>query len=137
MCNKAVEDESETLEFVPDSLKTKTICDRAIEEGPYNLKFIPDHFKTQEICDKMVRGDQYSLQFVPDWLITKQQLKIMGDHCNNIWFIKGFEGYKKRKAQKAKLKEELMPVAWHPSRYWDWCMSEEEKKETEKLWKYA
>ena len=26
-----------------------------------------------------------------------------------------------------------MPIAWHPSRYWDWCMSEDEKKETEKL----
>ena len=21
-----------------------------------------------------------------------------------------------------------MPVAWHPSRLWDWCMSEDEKK---------
>ena len=21
-----------------------------------------------------------------------------------------------------------MPVAWHPSRWWDWCMSEDEKK---------
>ena len=43
---------------------------------------------------------------------------------------------KKRKAQKAKIKKELMPIAWHPSRYWDWCMSEDEKKKkkTEKLW---
>ena len=30
---------------------------------------------------------------------------------------------KKRKAQKVKIKKELMPIAWHPSRYWDWCMS--------------
>ena len=27
-----------------------------------------------------------------------------------------------------------MPIAWHPSRYWDWCMPEDEKQETEKLW---
>ena len=39
-----------------------------------------------------------------------------------------YEGYKKRKAQKAKIKEELIPIAWHPSRWWDWCMSEDEKK---------
>ena len=32
------------------------------------------------------------------------------------------------------MKKELMPVAWHPSRHWDWCMSEDEKKEREKLW---
>ena len=40
----------------------------------------------------------------------------MGDHCNNIWFIKRYEGYQKRGAQKAKIKEELMPIAWHPAR---------------------
>ena len=26
-----------------------------------------------------------------------------------------------------------MPIAWHPSRYWDWCMSEDEKQGPEKL----
>ena len=40
----------------------------------------------------------------------------------------------RRTAQKAKLKEELMRVAWYPSRWWDWCVPENEKKETEKLW---
>ena len=24
-----------------------------------------------------------------------------------------------------------MPIAWHPSRWWDWRVSEDEKKETE------
>ena len=38
-------------------------------------------------------------------------------------------------AQKAQIKKELIPIAWHPSRHWDWCMSEDEKQETEKLWK--
>ena len=32
------------------------------------------------------------------------------------------------------MKEELLPITWHPSRYWGWCMSEDEKEETEKLW---
>ena len=83
----------------------------------FNLKFVPDIFKMQEICDKHMRGNLYSLQFVPDWLNTKEQLKIMGGDCNNIWFIKWYEGYKKRKTQKAKIKEELM----HPSSWWHWC----------------
>ena len=47
------------------------------------------------------------------------------------------EDHPKRKAQKAQIKKELMPIAWHPSRYWDWCMSEDEKRETEKLWTQA
>ena len=25
-----------------------------------------------------------------------------------------------------------MRIAWHPSRWWDWCLDEDEKKETEK-----
>ena len=38
-----------------------------------------------------------------------------------------------RKAQKAQIKEELIPVPWHPSRWWDWCVPNDEKKESEKL----
>ena len=49
-------------------------------------------------------------------------------------FFKWFEGYKKRKIQKASIKEELAPIIWHPSRWWDWCMSEDEKRDKEALW---
>ena len=49
-------------------------------------------------------------------------------------FFEWYNGYKKREAQKAQIKKELMPIAWHPSRRWDWYMPEDEKKETEKLW---
>ena len=27
------------------------------------------------------------------------------------------------------MSEELMPIAWHPKRWWDFCMSEDDKKE--------
>ena len=36
-------------------------------------------------------------------------------------------------AQKAKIKEELLSIAWHPSHWWDWYDPEDKKKETEKL----
>ena len=26
-----------------------------------------------------------------------------------------------------------MPIAWHPKRWWNFCMSEDEKKETEPI----
>ena len=32
---------------------------------------------------------------------------------------------------KKKLSEELMPIAWCPKRWWNFCMSEDEKKEIE------
>ena len=52
-------------------------------------------------------------------------------------FSDWYDGYKKREAQKAKIKKELMPNTWYPSRYWDWCMLEDKKKqkrEMDKLW---
>ena len=50
-------------------------------------------------------------------------------------FIEWYKGYQKRKTQKAQIEKELMHIAWHPSRWWNWCIAEDEKKETEKLWK--
>ena len=42
----------------------------------------------------------------------------------SAWHIK----FGKRKELKKELSEELMPLAWHPNRWWDWCMSKDEKK---------
>ena len=72
------------------------------------------------MCEKAVEVDPWLLIYVPDWFITQQQLKIWHDG-KQIWhdddnneFIKWYEDYEKRKAQKAKIKEELLPIAWHP-----------------------
>ena len=103
--------------------------------------------KHQEMCDKAVRDDPSSLQFVPDWFITMEGVDMWhddyyddeGDHWedddNEDNFFEWHKGYKKRKAQKASIKEELLPIAWHPSRWRDWCLPEVEKQETEKLWR--
>ena len=45
------------------------------------------------------------------------------------WHIK----FEKRKVLKKKLNEELMPIAWHPKRWRNFCMSEDEKKEIEPI----
>ena len=29
----------------------------------------------------------------------------------------------------AALRDELMRIAWHPNRWWDWCMPEDKKQE--------
>ena len=59
------------------------------------------------------------------------QLKIWDDdddHCHDHELNKWYEGHRKRKTEKAKIKEELLPIAWHPDRVMDWCMSEDEKR---------
>ena len=105
---------------------------------------ILDCFKTRTVCDQAVKEDSFSFQFDPDWFVTREWMSMWyddycdGDHWDNDddedKFFVWYDGYKNRKAQKPNIKEELLPIAWHPSRYWDWCMSEDEKKETEKLW---
>ena len=86
------------------------------------------------MCDKAIKDDSYSLQFIPDWFVTQQQLDVWFD--DNYWYYddditEWYEGYKKSKAQKLSIKEELLPIAWHSSRWWDWCVPEDEKR----LWK--
>ena len=97
------------------------------------MQFFPDQYKTQEMRDDVRWGDSFSLQFVPDWFVTREWVYMWYDDIDENNFLKWYEGYKKRKAQKASKKEELLPIAWHPSRWWDWCSPEDEKKETEKL----
>ena len=101
------------------------MCIEAIKEEPWQLEHIPDHLKTQKICNKAVWEDPSSLHYVPDWFVTQQQVRIWNDddnHCDNDRFIKWYKDYQKSKTQKAKIEEELMPVPWHPSRWWDWCV---------------
>ena len=91
--------------------------------------------------------DSSSLQYVPDWFVTRKWIDMSYDDYydddDHHWddddndeekSSEWYDGCEACKAQKASIKEELMPIAWHPSRYWDWCMSEDEKRETEKLW---
>ena len=113
------------------------MCEKAFEKNPWLLKYIPGCHKTKEMCNEAVQKILLLLKLIPDWFVTQQQIKLW--HDDDYWYhddemIKWYKGYKKRKAQKASIKKELMPIAWHPSRCYDWCVSEDEKKETEKLW---
>ena len=69
-----------------------------------------------------------------DMFVTYKQLNLWYHdyyYCNDDRLIRWFDGYKKRRAQKAKIKKQLMPIAWNPGRVMDWCISEEKKR----LWK--
>ena len=84
-----------------------------------------------------MREDPSSLEYVPDWFVTQGQAKIwddVDDYATIMNLLSGTMVIRKRKAQKAQIKEEFLLIAWHPYRVMDWCVSEDEKKETEKLW---
>ena len=47
-----------------------------------------------------------------------------------------FRHHHKREFSK-RIHEELLPIAWHPDRVYDWCFDEEEKGFLEGIWRVA
>ena len=87
---------------------------KVVEVDSWQQKDVPDHFKTQEMCNKAVRDYLFSLRLVPDWFVTQQQIDIWYDDdyvYNDNEAITWYEGFQKRKVQKAKIKDELVPIA--------------------------
>ena len=50
---------------------------------------------------------------------------------SDFWL--GILNLKNAKYLEKELNEELISVAWHPNRWWDWCVSEDEKKEIDPM----
>ena len=107
------------------------MCNEAVQIDPWMLEHVPDQYKTQKMCNEVVRSNPWMLEHVPDWFVTLQEMW-HEDFDDDDVLIMLRDAYIKRKIQKAKIKEELMPVAWHPDRWWNWCVPEDEKKELEK-----
>ena len=83
------------------------------------------------MCDKAVEEYLCLLEYVLDWFVKQQHIDPWYDEnypYKRSEMIEWCKDYQKRKAQKLKIKEELAPIAWHPSRWWDWCVPEDEKK---------
>ena len=65
------------------------------------------------MCDKAVEEDPGLLEYVPDWFVTQEHIDLWGDeddYYDDDKLIEWNDGYKKRKAQKASIKDELMPI---------------------------
>ena len=86
---------------------------------------VPNCLKTQDMCDNVVRDDAFSLV-----IVSQRQLKLWYD--NDDWYdddeiIEWYDGYIKRKAQKAKIKEEFLPIAHYPDRVME-CVRQKTRK---------
>ena len=130
LCNEAVQRAPWTLEHVSDQYKTQEICNKAVQGDPWTLEHVSDQCETQELCNEALQRDPEVPEYIPDWFVTLKKMwyeEFDDDDENIMWR----DAYIKRKAQKAKIKEKLMPAAWHPDRWWNWCVTEDEKKELE------
>ena len=114
MCNETMHIDPYSSALVPDSFKTQKMCDKAIEIDPFTLLHVPDNLRPQGMCIRTVESVLGLLEYVQDWFVTQQKIKIWCDddeYCDDDELIKWYDGYKARKAQKAKIKKELMPIA--------------------------
>ena len=114
ICDEAVRRDPWLLHDVPGHFKTQDMCKQVVEENPRVLKCVTDQFKTPKMGDETVSRDPSSLECVPDWLVTQKQIgrwyeeiECLDDDELEKWY----NGYQKRKVQKAQIKEELMPIA--------------------------
>ena len=113
MCIKAVEVDPWQLKFV---LFTQEMWNKAVDDCSWQLKYVPNQHKTREICNRAVsRHGLCLLENVLDWFkgVIQQKIKIWYD-TGSLYddsLTEWYNGYQKRKAQKAKIKEELLPVA--------------------------
>ena len=111
MCNEIMRTMPDAFHHIPDRHKTQEMCIKAAEVDSSFLELALDYLKTQEMCDKAFEEDPSSLIYVPDWFVTQQQVRSWDDELT-----KWYQGYQKRKVQKAQIKNELMSISWHPSR---------------------
>ena len=70
------------------------------------------------MCNKAVREDPFSPGYVPDWFVIQVQVKKWYDY--DYFYddepIEWYYDYQQRKAEKEQINEELVPIAWLPSR---------------------
>ena len=154
LSSKAVDDYANTLEFLPDRYKTQEMCDKIVEDFLPALRFVCDWFVTSEIIKKLSAAlyPDDGLLFFDEGsgnvILCCNEIGILSVNPNNInvddtnygeddpdtiilvRLLAWYSTFEKRKELKKRKSEELMSIAWHPRRWWNFCVSEDEKKET-------
>ena len=138
------------LKYFQIKYMTQELCNKAVVFLP-TFKFVPDWFVTNKILEKLGNvvfsnddtvfgnADSGNVTFFSDdvGLVHVDLNNVSPDNVNfadndpeNIIHFRLTARCKRWKQQKAckKRGKKLLPIAWHPTRWWDWCMSEDEKK---------
>ena len=142
--------------YCPDKNKTQKMCDEAVDDCLAALKLILDWFFTSKMLenlDNALHANDDILFYNEDFdkvTFIAYQKHILAADLDKINLDNNFNEYdpdtiihirllawcskfKKCKALKKKINEELMPIVWHPKRSCNLCMSEDEKKEIESV----
>ena len=128
------------IAYYLDKNKTQKRYDEAVADCLAVLKFIPDWF----VASKMLEKLDNALHANDDILLHNKILIKSYDTNNNfdeddpdiiihVRLLAWCSKFKKRKALKERISDELITIAWHPERWRNVCMPEDEKKEIEPI----
>ena len=140
------------LVYCPDKCKTQIMCNNAVDDSLAVLRLVPNWFVTTELFIAMY-ADENILCFNEDSghdAFFFNYMGILNIDFNNIKFDNNFDEddphtiilvrilawhikSKKREALKKGISEEIMWIAWDRERWWNFCVSEDEKKDIEPI----
>ena len=153
MCDKAGSKELFMFKYCHDRYKSQERCDKAVDT--FLPTFVPNWFVVLRMREKIDNdvfsnydidlddADSYIITFFSE-LINADRINVKLDNNNfndedlinivHVGIIAWYHRFKQRKVCN-KIGRELMPVAWNPSRCWDWCITKDgKKKKKKKLW---
>ena len=122
MCKETVSNTPAVLFLIPDNLKTQDMCNEALEVDPWSLYYIPITLRHKKYVMRPLRQTLLLCSLLLIGLLlnnNKMHGLMMTIGITMMILLSGTRVIKKRKSEKAKIKEELIPITWHPSRYCD------------------
>ena len=143
MCVKVVSKNPKMLKYYPDKCKLKKCVIKLLMLVCHHLNLFPisllwvNCLKYLIIC---IFWDNIDLDYIDSDIVSffSEDLEINTTNLNNINLDNNLKSmiqgnvvakckeYKQRNASK-KVRKESMLVAKHPTKWWDWCMSEYKK----------
>ena len=125
MCDKAFDHSIAALKFVPDWLVTSKIFEN------FHDSLVPNNdilFFYEDFSKVFFYGNGMCiLGAVFDKINLDDDSNFYEDNRDTIIHAKLLAWHNKFEKAK-KIDEPLMPVAWHPARWWNWCDPDDEKK---------
>ena len=123
MCEMSVDSFPWFFLIVTNQFKSPEMCKRAVEDYPCMLKYVQDRYNTCKMWGKWIDATK-KVSCFPYWFATLLLLE-EGRRCREGCKRVSRTGYMPQK-YRVKVKDELKPIAWFPSRRRGWCLKMDE-----------
>ena len=135
MCDKVVSEDSFQLKYCHDKYETQETCNKSVDDFLSGLKlflicFIPGLLQVKWLknfllfyMEIMIYSILMKIQVMS--ILSYNQMRILSKDLNiNVWLLAWHIKFEKCKAFKKELNEELLLIARHPKKWWNFCITE-------------